>query len=76
LEVTKQPKYTNEVHSLILDTLLPLAIYVSATDVADGEGGFNLLWQAEQHSSRLELIQINQAYAKVFKRQQLIMAAK
>jgi hypothetical protein len=66
--VTKQPRYTNEVHRLLVDTLgLPLAIHVLAADVADGEGGFDLLRQAEQRSSRLELIRTDQAYAKVFK---------
>jgi transposase len=52
---------------LLVDTLgLPLAIHVSAADVADGEGGFDLLWQAEQRSTRMELIRGDQAYAKIF----------
>lgn len=53
---------------LLVDTLgLPLAIHVSAADVADGEGGFDLLWQAEKRSTRMELIRADQAYAKVFR---------
>ena len=52
---------------LLVDTLgLPLAIHVSAADIADGEGGFDLLWQTEQRSSRMQLIRGDQAYAKIF----------
>jgi transposase len=54
---------------LLVDTLgLPLAIHVSAADMSDAEGGYELLWQTEQgNSSRLELIRADQAYAKLFK---------
>lgn len=53
---------------LLVDTLgLPLAIHVSSACTSDAVGGFDLLWQAEQRSSRLELIRGDQAYAKLFR---------
>jgi hypothetical protein len=41
---------------LVLDKLgLPLAISVSAANVHDSEGGYDLLWQIEKNSRRMEL---------------------
>lgn len=53
---------------LLVDTIgMPLAIHVSSANTADALGGFDLLWQAEQRSSRLQLIRGDQAYAQLFR---------
>lgn len=53
---------------LLVDTLgLPLAIHVSSADTSDAVGGYDLLWQAEKRSNRLQLIRGDQAYAKLFR---------
>ena len=53
---------------LLVDTLgLPLAIHVSSADTSDAVGGYDLLWQAEKRSNRLQLIRGDQAYANQFR---------
>jgi putative transposase len=48
---------------LAVDSLgLPLAIYVGAANVYDGEAGKELLWQLDKVSSRLKLIRADHAY--------------
>jgi transposase len=52
---------------LAVDVLgLPLAIHVSAADVHDGQGGFDLLWQIEKASDRMEIIRGDGHYKGLF----------
>ncbi|MEL7223102.1 MAG: IS5 family transposase [Bacteroidota bacterium] len=52
---------------IMVDTIgLPIAIHISAANVSDAEGGYDLLWKAEQATQRLELIRADQAYAELF----------
>jgi transposase len=52
---------------LAVDVLgLPLAIHVSAVDIHDGQGGFDLLWQIEKASDRMEIIRGDNHYKGVF----------
>lgn len=53
---------------LAVDCLgLPLAIFVSAANMHDGEAGVELLWQLDLVSKRLELIRGDQHYGGYFK---------
>lgn len=45
---------------------LPLAISVTSAQVHDGQGGFELLWQLEQGSQRIELVCADLAYRGEF----------
>lgn len=45
---------------------LPLAFFVSAANVNDGEAGIELLWQLDLASGRLELIRADHAYQGCF----------
>ncbi len=48
---------------LAVDKLgLPLAISVSAADVHGSTGGYDLLWQIEKNSKRMELVRADGAY--------------
>lgn len=52
---------------LAVDKLgLPLAISVSAAHVHDSEGGYDLLWQIEKNSNRMELVRADGAYRGEF----------
>lgn len=52
---------------LLVDTEgLPIAIHVSAADISDAVGGFDLLHQAEYLEGKLKLIRADQAYAEKF----------
>lgn len=52
---------------LLVDTQgLPIAIHVSAADVSDAVGGFDLLHQAAYLEGTLKLIRADQAYAEKF----------
>lgn len=52
---------------LAVDKLgLPLAISVSAADVHDSTGGYDLLWQLEKNSRRMELVRADGAYRGEF----------
>ncbi|WP_414017945.1 transposase [Chitinophaga sancti] len=47
---------------LAVDSLgLPIAISVSAADIHDSVGGFDLLWRIEKNSSRMKLIRTDMA---------------
>lgn len=53
---------------LAVDCLgLPLAIFVSAANMHDGEAGVELLWQLDLASKRLELIRGDQHHGGYFK---------
>jgi transposase len=53
---------------LAVDCLgLPLAIFISAANMHDGEAGVELLWQLDLASKRLELIRGDQHYGGYFK---------
>lgn len=53
---------------LAVDTLgLPIAIFVSAADVHDGDAGLELLWQIDLVSDRMELIRGDKHYGGYFK---------
>jgi putative transposase len=45
---------------------LPLAISVSAANMHDSEGAYDLLWRIEEVSSRVELIRVDGAYKGEF----------
>ncbi|RYY08070.1 MAG: IS5 family transposase [Sphingobacteriaceae bacterium] len=52
---------------LAVDKLgLPLAISVSAADVHDSVGGYELLWQLEKSSNRISLVRTDKAYRGEF----------
>ncbi|OMP75493.1 IS5 family transposase [[Flexibacter] sp. ATCC 35208] len=52
---------------LAVDSLgLPIAISVSAADIHDSVGGFDLLWRIEKNSSRMKLIRTDMAYRGEF----------
>lgn len=53
---------------LAVDTLgLPIAMFVSAANVHDGEAGTELLWQIERASKRMELVRGDKHYGGYFK---------
>jgi putative transposase len=52
---------------IAVDSLgLPLAISVSAANVHDGEGAYDLLWRIEKVSSKMKLIRADGAYGGAF----------
>ena len=52
---------------IAVDSLgLPLAISVSAANVHDGEGAYDLLWRIEKVSSKMKLIRADGAYGGEF----------
>ena len=53
---------------ILVDTLgLPIAIHVSAADISDAVGGYDLLHQTEHLEGKLKLIRADQAYADMFR---------
>jgi transposase len=60
-------KVNGRKRNIVVDTLgLPLAIYVCAANIADGNAGIELLPILEKTSPKLELIRADQAYKKTF----------
>lgn len=52
---------------LAVDKLgLPLGISVSAADIHDSMGGYDLLWQIEKSSNRIEFVRADGAYRGEF----------
>ncbi|WPQ60146.1 transposase [Chitinophaga sancti] len=49
-------------HLAVYSLGLPIAISVSAADVHDSMGGYDLLWRIETVSSRMKLIRTDKAY--------------
>lgn len=54
---------------LAVDQLgLPLAISVSAADVHDSVGGYDLLWQIERNNKQMDIVHADGAYRGEFSR--------